>query len=184
MSQGNDGGAGAFAGAEASGEVSIEGSTSGSGEASTRGSGEASTSGGSFWDQAMFAVKGDKGSATAEGWLKGDVTSGPGSGGFEMDPESAEDMVKQAKSIAMEMQEQYLKAEGLIKSEPPAKDPGSEAFQSVAVPMFGLGADSVKAQWQRYTDIAVKLEKALEIYNETDEQAGKDAKKSSGGLLG
>ncbi|MCP2237888.1 hypothetical protein [Prauserella halophila] len=41
----------------------------------------------------------------------------------------------------------------------------------------------VIAGTQRYTDIAVKLEKALEAYYETDEQAGKDAKKSSGGLI-
>lgn len=36
------------------------------------------------------------------------------------------------------------------------------------------------AQWKRYRDIAEKLQKALDVYNETDEQAGKDVKKSGG----
>lgn len=162
-----------------------EGSAGGVGAeafAGVEASGQAKASGG-FWDQAVFAVQGAKGTATADGWAKGAVTSGPIAGGFMMDPETAEGMVRKAKWIAMEMQKQYLAADRLVSSEPPAKDPGSQAFQKVAVGLFELGAESVKAQWQRYTDIAEKLQKALDVYNETDEQAGKDAKKSGGGLI-
>ncbi|GAA1206571.1 hypothetical protein [Prauserella alba] len=174
MAEADDVGAAAFAGARASG------STSGS-----------TGDNGSFWDQATFAVKGAKGTATQDGWatVGGAVASDTGgggstiAGGFMMDPETAEGMVRKAKWIAMEMQKNYLTADRLVHSEPPARDPGSEAFQSVAVGLFEVGSESMKAQWQRYTDIAEKLQKALDVYNEVDEQAGKDAKKSGEGLV-
>ena len=171
--EGSAGGVGAeaFAGVEASGEVSTSGGSGGG-------------SGDSFWDKAVFAVQGEKGTATADGWAKGAVTSGPVAGGFMMDPETAEGMVRKAKWIATQMRQQYERAKGLIRSEPPAKDPGSEAFQNVAHGLFDLGSESIKAQWQRYVDIAEKLQKALDVYNETDEQAGKDAKKAGGGMFG
>ncbi|MBB3049265.1 hypothetical protein FHS23_000260 [Prauserella isguenensis] len=162
-----------------------EGSAGGVGAeafAGVEASGQAKASGG-FWDQAVFAVQGAKGTATADGWAKGAVTSGPIAGGFMMDPETAEGMVRKAKWIADQMQQQRIKAERLLQSGPPAHDPGSDAFQKVAHAMFGLGAESVAAQWRRYRDIAEKLQKALDVYNETDEQAGKDAKKSGGGLI-
>ncbi|MBB3662262.1 hypothetical protein FB384_001166 [Prauserella sediminis] len=164
MAEGDNVGAAAFAGAEAS----ASGSTK---------------DGAGFWDQATFAVKGAKGTATADGWAMGAVTSGAVAGGFMMDPETAEGMVRKAKWISTQMREQHEKAKNLVYSEPPANDPGSEAFQSVATGMFELGSESMKAQWQRYRDIAEKLQKALDVYNEVDEQAGKDAKKSGGGLI-
>ncbi|MCP2256293.1 hypothetical protein LY13_005083 [Prauserella aidingensis] len=139
-----------------------------------------------FWGQAAFAVKGDKGTATAEGWLFGEdqVTSGAVAGGFMMDPETAEGMVRKANWIVSEMRTNHERAKNLVHSEPPATDPGSESFQSVAKGMFEIGATSMEAQWKRYLDIAEKLQKALDVYHEVDEQAGKDAKKSGGGLIG
>lgn len=143
--------------------------------------GKAAT-GDSFWDQAVFAVKGSKGTATGDGWVVG---AGLGnSGRFEMDPETAEGMVQKARWIANEMQTNHLKAKNLVHSEPPAEDPGSQAFQKVAHQMFELGSSAQEAQWKRYVDIAEKLERALDVYKGTDEQAGRDAKKSGGGLIG
>ncbi|MCP2252930.1 hypothetical protein LY13_001674 [Prauserella aidingensis] len=101
-----------------------------------------------------------------------------------MDPETAEGMVRKAKWIADQMQGNYERAKSLTRSEPPATDPGSQAFQKVAHGLFDLGSGSMKAQWQRYVDIAEKLQKALDVYNEVDEQAGKDAKKAGGGMFG
>ncbi|MCR3719975.1 MULTISPECIES: hypothetical protein [Prauserella salsuginis group] len=164
MAEGDNVGAAAFAGAEASAS--------------------GSTKDGGFWDQATFAVKGAKGTATADGWAMGAVTSGAVAGGFMMDPETAEGMVRKGKWIANQMRENYQRAGTLIHSDPPATDTASLAFQSVARGMFELGSDALKAQWQRYTDIAEKLQKALDVYHEVDEQAGKDAKKSSGGMFG
>lgn len=134
----------------------------------------------SFWEKAAFAVQGAKGTATPDGWAMGAVTSGPVAGGFMMDPETAEGMVRKANWIADQMQHQAEAAEKLTGARPPAEDPGSLHFQGVAKAMFQLGSDNIRAQWKQYRDIAEKLQRALDVYNETDEQAGKDVKKSGG----
>ncbi|MCR3722408.1 MULTISPECIES: hypothetical protein [Prauserella salsuginis group] len=138
------------------------------------------TEGDSFWDQAAFAIKGDKGIATQGGWAMGAVTSGPIAGGFMMDPETAEGMVRKAKWAADRVRQAVEDSERLRNAQPPAEDTASRHFQDVAVEMFRIGADHQYVLWKRYRDIADKLQKALDVYNETDEQAGKDVKKSGG----
>jgi len=141
--------------------------------------------GSNFWDKFTFAIKGEKGTATESGWLTGvtGVGSATGGGRFELDPENAESLAKTARWIRDEMQEQALRARNLTRMDPPAKDPGSESFTSVAKRSFELGADHVDNAYKYHRDLAEKLEKALGVYKGTDEQAGKDVKSSGGGVI-
>ncbi|KID28919.1 hypothetical protein [Prauserella rugosa] len=147
--------------------------------------------GSNFWDKFTFAIKGEKGTATESGWLTGAVSSVGESvnGRFELDPESAESIVKTAEWAVGRLRQQASLARELTSMEPPAKDPGSEGFNSVAVRMFELGADHVDGELKQHRDLADKLRKALDVYQQSDQQAGNDMKKaggesSDGGYLG
>ncbi|TWH20622.1 hypothetical protein [Prauserella rugosa] len=98
-----------------------------------------------------------------------------------MDLETAEGLVAKADWIVDQLEEQATIARELTSTQPPAEDPGSVHFNNVAVRMFELGADNVKAQWEHARAIAEKLRKALNVYKESDEQAGTDVKNAGGG---
>ena len=61
----------------------------------TDNAGDTAATGANLWDKLTFAVKGDKGTATADGWVN--EAAGP-VGGFLMDLETAEGLV--AKSLS------------------------------------------------------------------------------------
>jgi len=142
---------------------------------------------GGFFKNLTFAVKGEKGVATGDGWVKGTSSVGTGlglvGGRFELDPEQAESMVKTAQWIADRMRAQAQRAEELVYSKPPADDPASVNFQSIAVKSFELGASHVEESYRYHREVAEKLAKALDVYNGADQQSAEDVKKSGGGMI-
>lgn len=143
--------------------------------------------GSGVWDGLSFAVKGDKGTATQDGWI-GENISSVGrhavNGRFELDPESAESIVRTANWAADQLQMQYEDAMDLTSTEPPADDPGSQSFNSVGREMFQLGADHIRTEWQQHRELAEKLSKALDVYKQSDEQAGTDVNNAGGDSSG
>ncbi|KID32139.1 Protein of unknown function (DUF2580) [Prauserella sp. Am3] len=98
-----------------------------------------------------------------------------------MDLETAEGLVRQADWIAGRLQTLSEDAADLVNIQPPAEDPGSVHFTEVARQANQLGADNVLQQWEHARAIAKNLRKALDVYKETDEQAGADVKNAGGG---
>lgn len=131
-----------------------------------------------FWDGLTFAVKGEKGIASPEGWVN-DSASGP-VGGFLMDLETAEGLVDQANWVATRLQRLAENAEDLVNVQSPAEDPGSMHFTDVAREANRLGSDHVQAEWKHARDLAMKLQKALNVYRESDEQAATETKNAGG----
>ncbi|EIE98093.1 type VII secretion target [Saccharomonospora glauca] len=144
----------------------------------TDNTGDTAATGGNIWDKLTFAVKGDKGTATADGWVT--ESAGP-VGGFLIDLETAEGLVRQSDWIVERLQETAQIARDLVNIQPPAEDPGSMHFTEVARQANQLGADNVQQQWEHARAIAKNLRKALNVYKETDEQAGTDVKNAGGG---
>lgn len=136
------------------------------------------TTGGNFWEPFVFAVTGEKGTATADGWVKD--AAGP-VGGFMMDLDTAEGLVRQAEWVRDRLQTLAEDARDLVNVEAPADDPGSMHFTDVARQANQLGSDHVRAEWKHARDLAEKLQKALNVYKETDEQAATDTKNAGGG---
>lgn len=132
---------------------------------------------GNFWDPFVFAVKGEKGTATADGWVT--ESAGP-VGGFLLDLETAEGLVTMAEWIADRLRETAETAERLLNIEPPAQDPGSVHFNEVARKANEIGSQNIQTQWEHARGIAEKLRKTLNVYKETDEQASTDVKNAGG----
>ncbi|OLT47851.1 hypothetical protein BJF85_14590 [Saccharomonospora sp. CUA-673] len=147
---------------------------------------DAGSAGGNVWDKFTFAITGAKGTATEHGWLKDTTSVGTGvvgAGGFKLDPESAESMVKKARWIADQKLQQVEEARELAYTQPPAKDPGSVNFTKVAVASFEVGARYVDHSHRFHTELAEKLAKALDVYKGTDEQSRNDVNDSGGGVI-
>ncbi|KID29111.1 hypothetical protein [Prauserella rugosa] len=141
--------------------------------------------GSGVWDGLSFAVKGDKGTATEDGWLNDVMAPGAGVGGrFELDPESAQSIVEKANWAALELQRQAQKALALTNTQPPADDPGSRSFNEVGLTLLRLGADHIHAEWLQHRELAEKLAKALDVYKQSDEQAGTDVENAGGDTSG
>ncbi|OLT48019.1 hypothetical protein BJF85_14210 [Saccharomonospora sp. CUA-673] len=139
---------------------------------------------GGFFNNLTFAVKGEKGIATGDGWVKGVTSVGTAVGGrFELDPESAQSMVETADWVASTMRDQMMKARSLISARPPAEDPASLSFQKVAAASFTTGAGYVEESYNYHRELAEKLKKALDVYKGSDEQAGQDVNDSGGGVI-
>ena len=101
--------------------------------------------------------------------------SAPGKGGgFELDVDTAEGLYREAVALAEDLREQAIVARSLRSTEPPAEDPASVGFNKVGAQAFEAGAQHVDAEWQFYQGLAEALGKALGVYQESDEQAGRD----------
>ena len=101
--------------------------------------------------------------------------SAPGKGGgFELDVDTAEGLYREAVALAYDLQEQAMAARRLRDIDPPAEDPASVGFNNVGIQAFEAGAQHVDAEWQFYRGLARALGRALGVYQESDEQAGRD----------
>ncbi|WP_282770567.1 hypothetical protein, partial [Saccharomonospora viridis] len=101
--------------------------------------------------------------------------SAPGKGGgFELDVDTAEGLYREAKALAYELWEQVRDARDLSSINPPAEDPVSVGFNDVGSQAFEAGAQHVQAEADFYRGLARALGKALGVYQESDEQAGRD----------
>lgn len=107
--------------------------------------------------------------------------SAPGAGGgFELDIETAEDLYREALSLATELERQVRDARMLRLTRPPAEDPASVGFNNVGAQAFEAGAQHVEVEANFYQGLAEALEKALGIYQESDEKSGEDVTISGG----
>jgi hypothetical protein len=101
--------------------------------------------------------------------------SAPGKGGgFELDVDTAEGLYREAKALAEELEHQAHEALRLRRIDPPAEDPASVSFNDVGSQAFEAGAQHVQAEADFYRGLALALGKALGVYQESDEQAGRD----------
>src|SRR5690606_26378527 len=69
---------------------------------------------------------------------------------------------------------QARRARELRRIDPPAEDPASMSFNDVGSQAFEVGAQHVQAEADFYRGLALALGKALGVYQESDEQAGRD----------
>ncbi|GAA1241609.1 hypothetical protein GCM10009676_28410 [Prauserella halophila] len=107
--------------------------------------------------------------------------SNPGSGGgFEFDADTARGLYERANAIVHELQDQAWNARRLVETKAPADDPASQSFTKAGNEIFRRGAEHVDAEVKFYRDFARALGKAIGMYEESDEQAGKDVTKSGG----
>ncbi len=107
--------------------------------------------------------------------------SAPGAGGgFELDIETAEGLYREAAALAHDLAEQAREARRLRDTKPPADDPASVGFNNVGTQAFDAGAQHVAAEAEFYRGLALALRKALGMYRESDEQAGRDVTASGG----
>ncbi len=108
--------------------------------------------------------------------------SAPGAGGgFELDIETAEGLYREAAALAQDLTELTREAENLRQTQPPAEDPASVGFNNIGSQAFDAGALHVKAEADFYGGLAQALEKALGVYQGSDEQAERDVVSSSEG---
>ncbi|CAM3028566.1 hypothetical protein SAXI111661_15090 [Saccharomonospora xinjiangensis] len=101
-------------------------------------------------------------------------------GGFDLDLATAEGLYREAVSLAHDLQKIWRDAEQLCETQPVADDPASVSFNNAGVEAFKAGAAHVKAEIEYYRGLARALGKALGMYQEADEQAGKDIAASGG----
>ncbi|WP_433408165.1 hypothetical protein ACQPZU_17800 [Saccharomonospora azurea] len=107
--------------------------------------------------------------------------SAPGTGGgFELDADTAEGLYREAAALALELDQQIYEADDLARTDPPAEDPASVGFNNVGSQAFYAGAQHVKAEADFYRGLAQALGKALGIYQESDQEAGRDITDSGG----
>lgn len=107
--------------------------------------------------------------------------SAPGKGGgFELDVDTAEGLYREAAALAHDLAEQAREARRLRDTKPPADDPASVGFNNVGTQAFDAGAQHVAAEAEFYRGLALALRKALGMYRESDEQAGRDVTASGG----
>lgn len=131
------------------------------------GGGAVGTGMASLWRNTNFVVDG-KASAPGVG------------GGFELDADTAEGLYREAAELADDLAEQVREARRLRDTKPPADDPASVGFNNVGTQAFDVGAQHVAAEAEFYRGLALALSKALGIYRESDEQAGRDVTASGG----
>nr|WP_255283760.1 hypothetical protein [Saccharomonospora azurea] len=107
--------------------------------------------------------------------------SAPGTGGgFELDADTAEGLYREAAALALELDQQAFEADHLRETQPPAEDPASVSFNHVGSQAFDSGAQYVRAEADFYRGLAIALGKALGMYQDSDEEAGRDVTISGG----
>ncbi|WP_134718758.1 hypothetical protein [Saccharomonospora xinjiangensis] len=133
------------------------------------GPGDGGAAGGmaNLWDGVNFIVDGKPSVPGAEG-------------GFDLDLATAEGLYREAVSLAEDLEEVKRVAERLCETQPPADDPASVSFNNAGVEAFKAGAVHVQAEVDYYWSLARALGKALGLYQESDEQAGRDITASGG----
>ncbi len=109
--------------------------------------------------------------------------------GFTLSRDEAQSLLERAKRLRSNTRAMTPDAVSLTQLTPPAEDPGSVGFNQQAVKTFGDGKDSLEAVIQYMTELIDRLEKALGIIGESDDQAAADVKTAGNsdqgkGLLG
>jgi hypothetical protein len=113
--------------------------------------------------------------------------------GFSLSRDEAENMLTQAKRTRDDLAPLIPKAEMLTKMKPPADEIASNGYNAAYVGSGqgdpgagGYGVGHVKKEHAYLVELVGRLERALGITEESDQQAGTDVKNASGngGLAG
>lgn len=96
--------------------------------------------------------------------------------GFTLSPDEARSLLEKAKRLRANLQVMNLEAEALTRLVPPAQDPGSVGFNQQAVNAFAAGKDANDRMYQYMVELIGRLERALGIVSESDDQAASEVK--------
>ncbi|GAA1250988.1 hypothetical protein GCM10009676_42200 [Prauserella halophila] len=114
--------------------------------------------------------------------IDGKATNPGSGGGYEFDGDTAKGIFEEAKELAGRYGQHYRKAQDIAEAAvSPAEDPASVRFTQVAKRAWQVGAERMRELWKFHHDLAEKLGKALGVYEEAEDQAGKDVKHAGGG---
>lgn len=130
-------------------------------------------------------------------WVDGNATSGSGGGGsgqgFQLSQDEARGQLEKFRTIRERLLAVQDKSERLAQTTAPAEDPATVRMNQALVGgsegqgAFVIGNQSLRHQYEYAHEIVTRLEKALGIYQEADEQASSDMHRtgqnnSSGGF--
>ena len=139
--------------------------------------------------------------AGSSGWLTGlsfTIMDGSGGGGaasgggapapsgpgFTLSRDEAQGLLTKAKRVLDNTLSMRPGAERLTRLTPPAADPGSTGFNQQAVNSFTAGQQALDTTYQYMSELVSRLEKALGIVNESDDQAAAAVKTVGNGDQG
>lgn len=131
------------------------------------------------------------GGAKAGGWLSdltfsvdGKAGGGDSGQGFQLSQDEARAQLEKFRAIEDRLEEQQRRARRLEQITPPAQDPATVRMNQALVGggqgqgAFVLGSQSLTQQYKYVHEIVVRLQKALGIYQESDDQASGDMRRS------
>ncbi|WP_329068983.1 hypothetical protein [Amycolatopsis sp. NBC_01480] len=110
------------------------------------------------------------------GAASGGGAPAPSGPGFTMNRDEAHSLLTKAKRVRDNTQAMRPAAEQLTRLTPPAADPGSTGFNQQAVGSFTAGQQALDTTYQYMSDLVGRLEKALGIVGESDDQAAAGVK--------
>lgn len=154
-----------------------------------------------WWDDVKFVVTDDQSSAikttgqtvaavgvapdvTASGPASSAITSGGGSAGeIRMSREEMEDTLKRAQNLLTDISNQITPASFLTRMQAPASDPASVGSANTANDAGDYYVGHLRRQ-QAYLQVVIdKMQKALGIVVETDDQQGTAIQNTAGGSV-
>jgi hypothetical protein len=137
-----------------------------------------------FWIKGAGQAVTSNASAFAAG-----ITGPAPTQGFSLNRDEALNMLTQAKRIREDVRPLISDAEKMTKMKPPADEIASNAYNAAHVGngqgdpgAAGYGAGHVRKEYDYLTELVGRLERALGITAESDQQAGTDVKSAGGGL--
>lgn len=136
-----------------------------------------------FLSAFTFTVAGAAGAvgaaAAAVGAAATDAAASAGGGGFTMSKDEMTSMLAKAKQTRTLINDQLREAVGIAQIDPPGDDISSQQFTAVAVDSGNHYLGHLGIQKNRYDQLIQKLEQALDLTVDTDEEAGKAAQQAS-----
>ncbi|WP_370948822.1 hypothetical protein AB5J62_15040 [Amycolatopsis sp. cg5] len=124
----------------------------------------------------------DAPSAGSAGGQGGDP---PGAGqGFSLSRDEALSMLVRARGVCDELRALQRKAEQLTQMQAPADEPASKGYNSAGNGAFGYGSGHIHKEIEYLSELISRLERALGITAQGDEDAAADMKRTTAGLGG
>lgn len=162
--------------------------------AGTDTSGQTAEQGQSFWGDLGEAVTGKAaaastvrvGAGVADTWsgvnfiVDGQETNPGTGGGFRLDRDEAIQLQKKAVNLAEHYRKLTQHTERLTQMQSPADVQSCNTFTQAMTKSWQAGHSNTEQLRELWETLAEKLGKMLGIYEEQDEQSGKDIKQSGG----
>jgi hypothetical protein len=144
--------------------------------AGVRGESDMADDGTGFLSAFTFTVAGAAGAvgaaAAAAGAAATDAAASAGGGGFTMSKDEMTSMLTKAKGTFKLIDDQLRDAAQIAQIDPPGDDVASGEFTTVAVQSGNAYLNHLSVQRTRYQQLIAKLENALGLTVDTEDQAG------------